>query len=531
MISGMLVASIGITSFLSLINGPGKKQPTANYSYTTSETTTKTTYQVEEIDSSFILEEDDFKEALITDTPVSMAKEDLDAFKDYLSTIEPYYEVEKLLQIDKALESEKNYVPTLHHEKDIRSEDGHISLETLFSVVKKNNAEYYDKLGPMQAFYDQFKDDEIRSICKFVAEVINEELKTGEIDSARASCFVANLKIYKKTGPAMAAVNRHCVLSINPKMVKVGTIIGGEQNTKRNLLIHEIKHMLQYDCLEHEDKYMIGISYRDESLEINPLFYSWLLEASAEKEMMNDTGDKNIIYAPQIGYMETLGLAFALDNNYKVGDISKVSMTWDREKFYSWFGLSREEIIKMMYTIEIIQAEPDEFKKAYEKAYNEELTDEKLLEIKMRIKGSFCESVSKIFYRNLADRIAQGNVTLEDTFYLIKIFESDMFSHLRYDSEIRRDRSIDYLKAYKALRENFFSSLKVDELPYESIEAYFDDYSMRITLAGTEREENYSLQWLDEEKKVYIYERKLAVYSKNTPSPVKTLELVVGKTI
>jgi hypothetical protein len=521
MITGTLVVSISLASFLGLVGCTKKDSTTIKGSTYT--TTQSPNVSVSSTDPTLLMEEDDYKEVTRSNTEVTLDDDKLSQFQEYLNTIEPDYPCSDLFQIEEALYSKSTYTETTSHYKDIRNSDGSISVDRLVSTIKENNVSYYDELGAMKAFYKEMDDSEIRSVCEVIVDVINS-MKTDEsIDMDRVSCYLADLKMYYKSGSAMAAVSREGVMSINPNMIKVGSVIGGKDETS-DVLTHEIMHIIQSDCLEHDTKFEVGVGYKDMDLSINPLYYSWLIEASAEKEMAKLTGNETLTYEYQIGYMESLALALTLDTDYEVGEIEDINLYKDQDKLFEMFKLPQDEVMKMLYSLEIIEAEPQEFKDAYKNAYGEELSSDRLVEIKRDMKSSICTTLSKVFYRDLANRVNDGNVTLEDAFYLIKVFQSDLFTHLRYDNEAKLEHSMYYLETYTEIQKNFFSSLSVSGMTYEDIAAYFDEYSMRVIKDGVEIDKNYTLSFLPESKIEYIENRKSDVYTKNALDPLKTWE-------
>lgn len=458
--------------------------------------------------------DDDFVEVDQVDTPVSLDSAGYEKLLAYIDAMETQYPYSELFNLEAARESRDSFSAPSVHRGDIRNQNGQFSIDLLVDAVIKNSDEYYEQLGSMNSFYKKMSEDDIREICKMILQYIEEADKFVEVDVDRVSCCLADLKmLYRPGGSAMASVNMEMLLSVNPSMISLAQVIASEQDAERDTLIHEIMHIIQHFCFDSEEKRFLGVSYQDTSLDINPLYWSWYTEAAAEKCTMDLTGDPNIVYPTQIGYMESIALPLTLSERYHVRDIELYTLDKTVDDFYSLFDLQESEIDRMMYSIELIQAEPEEFSQQYKLACGDALTDEKMVEIKRQVKGSICESLSKQFYRNLTQAVYHGNVTLEDVFYLLRIFEADAFSHLRYDNPDKKVQCITFLENYTQLQNTFFSLIKTGDLTSDDIFQYFDKYSTRAVYQGTEKTANCDLDWLGIEKRDYIVSRKDAVYS------------------
>lgn len=458
--------------------------------------------------------DDDFIEVNQIDTPVLMDLEDYEEMLAYIDSMETQYPHSEIFGIESAIKSYSSFSAPSVHSGDIRGEDGTFSLDLLVNAVMKNNDQYYEQLGTLKSFYEKMSEEDVRKICKVILHYIEEANRVVMLDTDKLSCCLADLKIlYRPGSAAIASVNTEMLLSVNPSMLSIAQAIASEQDAERDTLIHEIMHIIQHFCRDSSQKRYLGISYQDTDLDINPLYWSWYIEAAAEKCMMDLTGDPNIVYQAQIGYMESIALSLILSEEYHVKDIEFYTLEKILDDFYALFDLSEFEINHMMYSIELIQAEPEEFFEQYEIAYGKSLTNEKLLEIKRQIKGAICESLSKQFYRNLTEAVYHGGVTLEDIFYLLRTFEADLFSHLRYDNPEKKALCMTFLENYTEMQDTFFRLIKVDNLSVDGIVQCFNEYSTRVVYQGTEKTPNYNFDWLSREKRDYITSRKEAVYS------------------
>ena len=479
--------------------------------------------------SDYIREDDDYVEVTNRSTPISMNEEKLNSFREYVDSIETDYPITDLIEIETALARESSFKSSTSTHPDLRSTSGKIQLDTLVNTVVKNSDAYYENLGSMKSFYTKMTRSEISAISEIIIDTIEKESEINNIDIKTISHKLSALKMFKKSGSvAIASMNSENVFTVNDNMLNVASIIANEQNAFVDTVIHETEHIIQGDIPENVDAYHIGPCFRDKSLDINPLYWSWYIEASAEKSMMNLTGDENITYASQINYLESIAYALTLNDDYNVGDLEKITLTKDREKLMNLLGLDRDEFISLMYAVEIIQTESKEFDSTYENKTGSPLDNDTLVELKRKLKGAFTESLAKVFYKNLASQICTGKLDLESSFYLIKIFEADAFSHIRYDEKEKLEMALPYLVNYAKIQNAFWQSLESLELTNDEIAKRFDEYSTRVIIDGSKME-NCNLTQLEKDKTVYIEKRKDSVYSKTVESIVNTVNRHIEK--
>ena len=193
------------------------------------------------------------------------------------------------------------------------------------------------------------------------------------------------------------------------------------------------------------------------------------------------------------------------------------------------FGCKTEddekEVIKLMYSLDIIETDTADFINAV----NANMNESQLVKIKRDLKASICETLSKYFYKNLATLVKEKNIPLNDVFYYITIFEADVDSHIVYGDKEKYDDSINFIQNYMDIQQNFFSFLaSSNKYSQEDIEVMFDTYGLKKH-DGTN---NFNLSYLSEDKKTFINtmlnklydnsaEQIRDVYEKNSVSTVK----------
>ena len=446
-----------------------------------------------------------------TTTKINFNKNNYNSIKKYLDNLNITYEYEKLYSFNKSLTeyNKLNLVNT--HSSELKN----ITVNQLYNIILKNNKEY--KKTSKTSIYKELSNSEIRDICTLIVDISNKYIKENkDINPDRLKCVLSDLKMFKQTSAvANAFVTDDNCLIISPNMLQVANMINGK-GTEEDIFIHEIVHFLQKGCncdlnKNTNLKRNFGFSYAFKNLEVNSLDFTWIYESSAEKNMMNVTGHNPLVYKNMIGYLESLSLVNLLNDNYKVNDTEKLSFKRDLKDLYNYFGVTsdkdKKEILNMMYSIEVMQQAPIDFYKVLEKTIGRTKDSILIDDVNYTVKVSICETLSKIFYKNLAKNLVNKDATLEDVFYLISLFENDLNSHIKYKDSAKYSYNDRFIETYLNIQDNFFYELsKATGYSQNDIENKFDEYTVH-----TKEGNNYSLNFLSKEKINYLEEREEAM--------------------
>lgn len=144
----------------------------------------------------------------------------------------------------------------------------------------------------------------------------------------------------------------------------------------------------------------------------------------------------------------------------------------------------------MMQTLEIMQRQPDDIKKAYEDYYHEEWSDKVFLELKTPLVAS----LTKVFYRNLAQTLRAGQLTQNDLCFLINLYESTIEYHLQTTNADYDQYTNPFWDWYLPLREEFFEC--IDNITFDEYLGYAADSGDNTINAG--------MNWLSEEKRDFL---------------------------
>lgn len=498
-----------------------------NYSYNYTDNTpnnipsTESSSNTQNIDTTdvnlddYIIPMEDISNGNLSQTKINFTSSNYDEIKLYLDNLTVFYEYEDLY----------NFKETLNEYNKLNLVDNHncklknITVDELYSIIVNNNEEY--KKNIKTSIYKELSSSEMREICELIVEIVNNSLKSNnDISIDRIKCVLSNLKLFKQTSSvANAFVTDDNCLIISPNMLEVASLINGK-GTDKDIFIHEINHFLQKGCncdLNNNDnlKRNFGISYGFNNVKVNSLDFTWLYEASAEKNMMNLTSHEPLVYQNMIGYLESLSLVNLLNDNYKVADTEKLSFKRNLDDLYTYFDVAdgdKKEILNMMYSIEVMQQAPDDFYKALEEQTGKTKDNSLVDEVNYTVKVSICETLSKLFYKNLSKNIVNKDVTLEDVFYLISLFENDLNSHIKYKDSTKYSYNERFINTYIDIQNNFFYQLsKCLNCSEEEMEDRFNNYTSNIKLSDGTIVNNYSLNFLNKEKIDYLEERKEAI--------------------
>lgn len=458
------------------------------------------------------------------DTPVLLSEKQYANFISKLNKVKIDYAYSYFYGIERAVSMEKKRPAqaTAHTYEIEHGADNKIDCDTLVKIVKHNNDEYKNNTSSYKKLaYKDLTDEEISAYCKIITNVLNTEIaKNPAIDKDEVYCILGNLKMFSEPSTtSIAHVTDDNCMNINANMVKVLQNMNSGQDANVDTIIHETMHLLQKSCVDNEgeDDDFIGIAQKWDELEINPLFWRWFYEASAEKAMCHFTGDKPNTYANIINYLESFSMSTILNKNVSVNQTEYLCFQKNPELLYKQFGCDnnkeREELIKMMYTVDVLQFERDDFYDFYEKDFEkiDDDDEEALVKLQRELKVSICGTLSKKFYENLAALLIENELAIDDVFYIIRVFEEDLNNHLGCDDKDRTDANLKFLDIYLEIQDEFFEQL-ADSMncSVDSIIRKFNAYKFAVN--------DMLLLNISSDKKEYIIERHQALINKGNKS-------------
>ena len=453
---------------------------------------------------------------------IHLKKECADSLKSKLDGISVEFPYNDLYQTEECYKRLQTKIDVKQHRKSALNSSGKLTPEDLLHTVKQNNEDY---LADKSAFVEAPEDDYIIQICRLIVDTVEEMKKQyPDVDWNRVYCNLGNLKImYKKGMVDNAQVTADMVMNISPNMFKIVDIMSDE-NGCRDVVIHEIMHIIQVGCpceeIEHCTR-RCGISFRWDDFEFNTSDFGWLFEGSAERAMCNLTGDEPFTYKYMINYICSLNLCTMLNQENPANYAETLSFFDDPNLLFKMFDCSSKEdcieILNMMIAINIIQRQPDELMKAYGEQNNVDFKDQSVIDdLNCTLKPAIVTVFTKYFYKNLIGVLEKKeNITLNDVCYLISLFEATLDNHIKYTKTDYDKYNKDFIELYRTIRAEFFECIddgkESDIIEYYRQHTIYENEDDKIVRA--------SLKWCQQDKVKFFLERT-AYFEFNVKSKV-----------
>lgn len=452
---------------------------------------------------------------------INLTKESYNTFAKWVNSKDVTYVYADLYDINRIIDYIDDYenevlAQSSQHTDLITSIDKIPTPLELENVITKNTSNFMRNNKGYYAVDSTY----VKMISNIFVDIIIEyHDKLSEEDLTRLYCMLNDIVLVGidsmdftvndlKTG-YNARVTEDGVIMLDIDQMKN---IHGE-NTIERTLAHEIFHIFQRMCKDHQIEGMtqIGNSQYVEQAEkdgyANSLHFQWLYEAGAEKMSMKlYDADSPLVYKNMVGYLNTLDLITLIRPGYEEDSIELSQLSTNPSAIYEVFGATtneeKKEIAHMLFSICYIQNDREDFVTIYEKNHGE--IEGKETTIKRIMKDSVVKTMTKYFYKNLAERVANADVTLQDAFYLINVFESSLSGHLIYDDASRYELNESSINFYVEIQNEFFKYIAQDSgFTYDDIVKQFGEFALVIKNEGLYSRNN-SFTWLTEEEKEFI---------------------------
>ncbi len=136
--------------------------------------------------------------------------------------------------------------------------------------------------------------------------------------------------------------------------------------------------------------------------------------------------------------------------------------------------------------------------------------------LRLTLKEDALMTLTKLFYRNLARQINKGSATLQDAYYLMRLYEADLDSHFSNNTIGYMEFFHDFYDTYVDLQNEFFAVIaEENNLSADDLVNKFDNYSMN----AVSKSPNCDLKFLSSDaKNYYMVEYIDRYYMKGYPS-------------
>ncbi len=348
--------------------------------------------------------------------------------------------------------------------------DGRVDEARLRETVKQNTQTYL--AGRTGTRYTALSDQDYETVFRVMTDTLNRRLKTA--DAAQLDRNLARLILCNSTDSGFGAVTDDDVrFLINVENCRN---VGGEEKLVRTVA-HETNHLAQI-CSDVEKEHEgydrnVGLLYRWDDLEVNPLSNTWLTESAAERLAQNELGrmQELEVYKAWCKMMDSLSLSTMLDDNIGPLTVPGLCCQGDLDRFFACFGAEdREaqlEIIRMLYACEVLFNEPDGY-------YANDTAAQKHNNA-MMIQTAVAEVLMKNHYRTLALRLTEEpDACVADVFDLLIFVEADLNRVCRCTAPAE-DYQQAFLNRYAQVQRSFFELMgQKTGIPAEELFAAFD---------------------------------------------------------
>ncbi len=363
-----------------------------------------------------------------------------------------------------------------------------INSNDLFDIVKKNNDEYMKSYKGSK--YTPLSDSLLKQICNYLTLSINSEVDS-HTNYSDLNEKIQKLKIFNYNDFAYAFYDNNIdILGVSVNSIQ--TI--NEENSLERLITHEGKHFMQSIKNDFDGSYTMryGISYKWDDLAVNSLYNEWFFEASAEQLTINQIGNEGkCLYESGINFLEMIKTSTLLSEKNGINDLEKISLQGDLNNLFDYFGCNTEkekmEVLKLMFAYNIIittdpQSSVNEFYDNYNKESGHKLSYIDKLDYSDYLLSPISEVLSKKFYKNLIYSIRNKEITIEELFSIISVFEMQLNKQCRYYESSKTKYLESLYTTYNDIQSELFecisSKLKISKEDIQELyNAYYKNFN------------------------------------------------------
>ena len=411
--------------------------------------------------------------------PITLSDSDASGLIQTLHAADSPFRFEKYYHLEDSLSLYRSFETASAHESSLLDGDQKLDADKLTRHVLQNNEDLMAQgQNSINAFYTDLGTGEIQSICTLIAEIVNKELFDISITDAAAT--LEQLTIFQRTGSASNAyVTNNLTLVFNPTMTEmygdiseISGVMEDPEDAKQAVLVHEIMHLLQYAASDSDSTNgieagmcrMYNVPEQEPLLGVDSLWYTWLLDASAELGMASYLEFTPGTYQKKISYLKSYNLSRFHELDLETDGLERVTFAPTLEQAFSRLQLDepgeQNQFLKYLYSIEITQADPDDFAETYMRESGSSLTEDERTGLRMDIRTDALTYLTRNFYENLACALIDGKVVDSDTlFYLLRTWELDVYNHLKYDETDNLAHCTDFVLWHDEIQNQLFRAV------------------------------------------------------------------------
>jgi len=430
------------------------------------------------VDIKTSLSEEELK---LLEQETSLSELEYSKFISDIHSLPVEYENSEYFQIQQAFSRYEN-IKEYDTESSNFIKDGKVDEEALRKKVIENNNNYF--ANKKSGKYSLLDNATFEKVFRSLIDSINYNLQyTPDIDIAQLDDNLTNLRIFRMTTPGSGMVTDDAIVAVNLEVIATRQSEYPNVDYLRMTVLHEGNHFVQASSVKEREQEgyskNVGVAYAWDDLAVNPLFYTWYTESSAEHLKLYQYGDGAEIttYENQVKGLEMMTLATLPKEGVDSTSLAKVSLQPNLTQLFTIFNCQTKEeqleVLNMMYAMEICYNQPTEFSKFYKEQTGQTL---EIYNYQDSLKGSIAKTLTKNFYENLATYLSKGK-SVKDIFSMITTFEVEMARFTRYTNTEFMDTNESFLSMYREIQEEFFSLLSENlNMNVEEITSLYNTY-------------------------------------------------------
>lgn len=372
-----------------------------------------------------------------------------------------------------------------------------ITVDTLYAVIKNNNDN--GNLSNNQ----KMNDSNLREICSIMVDVFNDYAKRhSDADLKLLSEKILELKIINFDGFSNGFYDN----TLGKMGYSVSYLKNKSNEFFKETIEHETHHLIQAAGIKEisSSNYSnrMGMCYKFDDAEVNSLYWNWFYEGSAEylTSDLNNTKTNNV-YESLIRSIDAIKISTILNNN-KVQDLENLTLSLNLNDLFKYFNCQsnedKMEVINLMYAFELkynFNSSCTDFFDKYESIYGKDVSK---LELKRQLNSSIAQTLSKHFYKNLANSLKNKQVGIKEIFSIISVFENEISREILYNSN--QNTLETFFDMYNELQSNLFEivanklGISVDDVQ-QAYNAYNKQTTVKLentVLLDREKEEFFN---------------------------------------
>ncbi len=455
--------------------------------------------------------------------PLSFSSDSYNTFTKLLSSEDYSFSYSKYYGLEESLSLYSKTTVKKSDKSSLLDSKGMLDKNKLIKSIEKNNEkEMSGGKNAINCFYKEISSADKKEICNYIVEIINNTCTASERKEIANS--LESMKLFQHTGtPSNAYVSNQLVFVYNPTMSKMYAssqkISTGESEEKMlaSVIVHEVMHLKQHQSNDLSDKNGIeigmcrnyNVSNEKKLVPVDSLWYPWLLDAAAELsatdylEMEPHTYHKKISYAKSYNFSR-LNLLDSKDTL-----IENVAFSTTLEDVFADLSLKSEAeqkaFLEFMFSVEIIQSEPEDFWENYTKLTGKTPSEDEKLSIRLEIRSQIVKYLSLNFYTNLANALKAGTISDTETlFYLMDMWERDILKHLEYTNDEYLNEAMDYIKWHDKIQTALFSEIaKTSGMKAQDLADMYHNYSLRASANALSEFNAFAKEYLSDLRQNY----------------------------